>query len=78
MIKGGNGTRYGDVGVAEYVRSFCDEITELDLPNIVDRCDKVAASMAEEAPALFLDDDLAPVSGSGESDIGDESATPAI
>ena len=53
MIKGGYGTRYGDVGVAEYVRRFFGEISELDLSNIADRCDKVAARMAEEGRRFF-------------------------
>ena len=47
-----------------YVRSFCDEIIAVSLSNIVGRCDKVASSMAGEAAALFLDDDIAPVAGS--------------
>ena len=76
--KGGYGTRCGSVGVMEYVRSFCDEISELDLSNIAGRCDKVAASMAGGDPALFLDDDLAPGGGSGDSDSGDDGEMPPI
>ena len=62
----------------EYVRSFFDEISELDLSNIVGHCDKVAASMADGEPALFLDDDLAPGGGSGDSDTGADGAMPPI
>ena len=58
----------------EYVRIFCDEISELDLSNIVDRCDKVAAIVADGEPALFIDDDLSPGGVSGDSDIGDDGA----
>ena len=46
VIKEGYGTRYGAVGVLEYVRRFCDEISELDLSNKAGRGDMVAASMA--------------------------------
>ena len=53
IIKGGCGSRYGDFGVAEYVRSFFDEISELSLSNISGRCDKVASVMAGEESALF-------------------------
>ena len=46
MIKAGYGTRYGAVGVMEYVRGFCDEISAVALSNISGRCDKVASRMA--------------------------------
>ena len=78
MIKGGYVTRYGDVGVAEYTRRFCGEISELNLSNIVDRCDKVADRMAGGEAALFLDDDIFHGAGSGGPDIGDGGAMPDI
>ena len=77
-IKGGYGTRRGDVGGVEYVRRFCVGVSELALSNIAGRCDKVAASMAEEEAALFLDDNQPPGAGSGESDSRDDGAKPAI
>ena len=79
-IKGGYGTRYGDVGFMEYVRSFGGEIREreIDLSVIVDRCDNVAARMEGAGPALFLDDDLSTGAGSGERDSGDDGTFPAI
>ena len=77
-IKGGYGTRYGPVGIMEFVRSFCEEISELDLTKIVDHCDQIAASMADGEPALVLDDDLAPGGCSGDSDSGDDGAMPPI
>ena len=62
----------------EFVRNFCEEISELDLSNIVDRCDRIAASMADGEPALVLDDDLVPGGFSGDSDSGGDGAMPPI
>ena len=62
----------------EFVRSFCEEISELDLTKIVDHCDQIAARMADGEPALVLDDDLAPGGCSGDSDSGDDGAMPPI
>ena len=69
--KGGYATRCESVGVREYVQRFRDELSEDDLTEIVDHCDKVEEEMIEGA-ALFLDDDIAPDPGG--SDVGNRMA----
>ena len=74
MTRGWCGARYEAVGDREYVRSFCEEPSELALSNIVGIFDKVTPIMAEDEAAFFLDD-LAPGAISGESD-SDDGAMP--
>ena len=60
VIKRWRSTRYEAVGVREYGKRFCDEISEGDRTNVVDPCYRAAEGTIEADSVLFLDDDLAP------------------
>ena len=67
-------TRYDGAGVAAFLESFFQSISEQELLRTARHADEAAVRMSEPAAALLLDDDVAPGGAGGEEEAANWSA----